>query len=108
MASRQEGQPPGTRKASGRNIGLYVIDMEIGNGSFAQVYMGWHKVRSLSPPSRTAAVQGRLAMASLMSLPAPAHRSRFGLFWHCVLIVPRFCCRSPKLPSPSSRSNSPG
>lgn len=43
MASRQEGQPSGSRKSSGRNIGQFIIDKEIGKGSFAQVYMGWHK-----------------------------------------------------------------
>ena len=47
MASRQDGPSlsGGSRKASGRSIGQFVIDKEIGKGSFAQVYMGWHKVR---------------------------------------------------------------
>ncbi|KND92323.1 Serine/threonine-protein kinase apg-1 [Tolypocladium ophioglossoides CBS 100239] len=43
MASRQEAPPSGSRKPNGRNIGQFVIDREIGKGSFAQVYMGWHK-----------------------------------------------------------------
>lgn len=40
MASRQEGS---SRRSGGRNVGQFTIDKEIGKGSFAQVYMGWHK-----------------------------------------------------------------
>ncbi|OAR05700.1 hypothetical protein LLEC1_05766 [Akanthomyces lecanii] len=43
MASRQEGTSSRGTRRSGRNIGSFVIDKEIGKGSFAQVYMGWHK-----------------------------------------------------------------
>ncbi|PHH88343.1 hypothetical protein CDD83_7673 [Cordyceps sp. RAO-2017] len=43
MASRQDAQPSssGSRRSNARNIGQFVIDKEIGKGSFAQVYMGW-------------------------------------------------------------------
>ncbi|KAJ6788441.1 hypothetical protein PWT90_10903 [Aphanocladium album] len=57
MASRQEGTSSHGSRKSSRSIGSFVIDKEIGKGSFAQVYMGWHKVRlvsrdcsSLGPP----------------------------------------------------------
>ncbi|KHO00744.1 Serine/threonine-protein kinase [Metarhizium album ARSEF 1941] len=43
MASRQDGPSFGSRRLNGRAIGQFVIDKEIGKGSFAQVYMGWHK-----------------------------------------------------------------
>ncbi|TQW00445.1 hypothetical protein V2A60_001522 [Cordyceps javanica] len=43
MAGRQEGTSShGTRRSS-RHVGSFIIDREIGKGSFAQVYMGWHK-----------------------------------------------------------------
>lgn len=48
MASRQESSGHGSRRTAGRNIGPFVIDKEIGKGSFAQVYMGWDKVSLLS------------------------------------------------------------
>lgn len=32
------------KQHSGRRVGDFVIDKEIGKGSFAQVYLGWHKV----------------------------------------------------------------
>ncbi|GFP57282.1 serine/threonine-protein kinase ATG1 [Trichoderma asperellum] len=40
MASRQDSS---SRRSGGRNVGQFTIDKEIGKGSFAQVYMGWHK-----------------------------------------------------------------
>ncbi|KAF5138656.1 Serine/threonine-protein kinase ATG1 [Metarhizium anisopliae] len=43
MASRQDGPSFGSRRLNGRAIGQFVIDKEIGKGSFAQVYVGWHK-----------------------------------------------------------------
>ncbi|KAH6605111.1 hypothetical protein Trco_006818 [Trichoderma cornu-damae] len=43
MASRQDGSSLGSRRSGGRNVGQFAIDKEIGKGSFAQVYMGWHK-----------------------------------------------------------------
>lgn len=45
MASRQDTSSLGSRRSGGRNVGQFVIDKEIGKGSFAQVYMGWQKVR---------------------------------------------------------------
>lgn len=51
MASRQEGTSSRGTRRSGRNIGSFVIDKEIGKGSFAQVYMGWHKVSQTPPAS---------------------------------------------------------
>ncbi len=45
MSSRHNTPSHGSRKSSSRNIGQFIIDKEIGKGSFAQVYMGWHKVR---------------------------------------------------------------
>ncbi|KJZ72849.1 Serine kinase ATG1 [Hirsutella minnesotensis 3608] len=43
MASRQDAaQASSSRKSTARSIGQFVIDKEIGKGSFAQVYMGWH------------------------------------------------------------------
>ncbi|KAL7807376.1 hypothetical protein V8C44DRAFT_188681 [Trichoderma aethiopicum] len=43
MASRQDSSSLGSRRSGGRNVGQFVIDKEIGKGSFAQVYMGWQK-----------------------------------------------------------------
>lgn len=43
MASRQEGTSSRATRRSSRHVGSFVIDREIGKGSFAQVYMGWHK-----------------------------------------------------------------
>lgn len=43
MASRQDGPSSGSRRSNGRAIGQFIVDKEIGKGSFAQVYMGWHK-----------------------------------------------------------------
>ncbi|UKZ82302.1 Serine/threonine-protein kinase [Trichoderma virens FT-333] len=43
MASRQDSSSLGSRRSGGRNVGQFAIDKEIGKGSFAQVYMGWHK-----------------------------------------------------------------
>ncbi|KAK2605998.1 Serine/threonine-protein kinase [Conoideocrella luteorostrata] len=43
MASRHDGPSFGSRRGNGRALGQFVIDKEIGKGSFAQVYMGWHK-----------------------------------------------------------------
>lgn len=34
-----------TRRARNADIGQFIIGSEIGKGSFAQVYMGKHKVR---------------------------------------------------------------
>lgn len=45
MASRQDASSVSSRRSGGRVIGQFSIDKEIGKGSFAQVYMGWHKVR---------------------------------------------------------------
>lgn len=45
MASRQDAASHSSRRLAGRSIGAFSIDKEIGKGSFAQVYMGWHKVR---------------------------------------------------------------
>ncbi|RDA89792.1 hypothetical protein CP533_3321 [Ophiocordyceps camponoti-saundersi (nom. inval.)] len=43
MASRQDApSSSGSRRHNGRSIGQFAIDREIGKGSFAQVYMGWH------------------------------------------------------------------
>ncbi|PFH60114.1 hypothetical protein XA68_11469 [Ophiocordyceps unilateralis] len=45
MASRHDAtSSPGSRRSNGRSIGHFAIDKEIGKGSFAQVYMGWHMV----------------------------------------------------------------
>jgi serine/threonine-protein kinase ULK/ATG1 len=44
-----------TRPVSDDAIGNFVIDKEIGKGSFAQVYSGRHKVRSLPGCSQVAA-----------------------------------------------------
>ncbi|KAI9167470.1 Serine/threonine-protein kinase ATG1 [Paramyrothecium foliicola] len=43
MASRQDAPSHGSRRSGGKTIGQFLIDKEIGKGSFAQVYMGWHK-----------------------------------------------------------------
>ncbi|PHH77229.1 hypothetical protein CDD80_798 [Ophiocordyceps camponoti-rufipedis] len=43
MASRHDGpSSSSSRRSNGRYIGQFAIDKEIGKGSFAQVYMGWH------------------------------------------------------------------
>lgn len=51
MASRQEGTSSHGSRRSSRSIGSFVIDKEIGKGSFAQVYMGWQKVSTVSSSS---------------------------------------------------------
>ncbi|KAF4460735.1 ulk ulk kinase [Fusarium albosuccineum] len=44
MAGPQESSASsGSRKSGGRAIGQFNIGSEIGKGSFAQVYLGWHK-----------------------------------------------------------------
>ncbi|KAK8141093.1 Serine/threonine-protein kinase [Beauveria asiatica] len=43
MTSRQEGASSRGSRRSSRHVGSFIIDREIGKGSFAQVYMGWHK-----------------------------------------------------------------
>ncbi|OAA71303.1 Serine/threonine-protein kinase [Cordyceps fumosorosea ARSEF 2679] len=43
MASRQEGTSSRGSRRSSRHVGSFIIDREIGKGSFAKVYMGWHK-----------------------------------------------------------------
>ncbi|KAM4068109.1 kinase [Hirsutella rhossiliensis] len=43
MASRQDAPSSSvSRKSGAQTIGQFDIDKEIGKGSFAQVYMGWH------------------------------------------------------------------
>lgn len=66
MAGRQEAPPSGSRKSSGRSIGQFVIDKEIGKGSFAQVYMGWHKVRPLRLCPALAALGGRSTWVTIV------------------------------------------
>ncbi|KOS19006.1 Serine/threonine-protein kinase ATG1 [Escovopsis weberi] len=43
MANRHDASSFGSKRLCGRNIGQFTIDKEIGKGSFAQVYVGWHK-----------------------------------------------------------------
>ncbi|KAH7326403.1 hypothetical protein B0I35DRAFT_405653 [Stachybotrys elegans] len=43
MSSRQETSSYGSRKSGGKSVGQFYIDKEVGKGSFAQVYLGWHK-----------------------------------------------------------------
>lgn len=51
MAGPQESSASsGSRKSSSRAVGQFNIGSEIGKGSFAQVYLGWHKVRHSSCP----------------------------------------------------------
>lgn len=46
MAGPQESSTSsGSRKSGSRAVGQFNIGSEIGKGSFAQVYLGWHKVR---------------------------------------------------------------
>ena len=40
MASARES----SKKASRRAVGEFIVEKEIGKGSFAQVYLGWQKV----------------------------------------------------------------
>ena len=47
MADRGSSSRRG--KLGDESIGQFVIGAEIGKGSFAQVYLGKHKVRSLRP-----------------------------------------------------------
>lgn len=75
MSSRHN-TPSGSRKSSSRNIGQFVIDKEIGKGSFAQVYMGWHKVRwmpVISPSSSPARRPKAAASYHLLPHPTPNH-----------------------------------
>lgn len=52
MAGPQESSTSsGSRKSGGRAVGQFNIGSEIGKGSFAQVYLGWHKVRQSSHPA---------------------------------------------------------
>jgi hypothetical protein len=50
MASRRDATSSGSQKSSGRIVGQFTIDKEIGKGSFAQVYMGFHKVWPVMRP----------------------------------------------------------
>ncbi|KAH7143941.1 hypothetical protein EDB81DRAFT_652558 [Dactylonectria macrodidyma] len=44
MASQQEASASqSSRRSGGRTVGQFNIGSEIGKGSFAQVYLGWHK-----------------------------------------------------------------
>ncbi|KAH8169650.1 protein kinase domain-containing protein [Sarocladium implicatum] len=43
MSSRRDVTSSGSSKSGGRIVGQFTIDKEIGKGSFAQVYMGFHK-----------------------------------------------------------------
>ncbi|KAG6017206.1 Serine/threonine-protein kinase [Claviceps pusilla] len=43
MTSRQDEPSSGSRRSNGRAIGQFIMRNEIGKGSFAQVYLGWHK-----------------------------------------------------------------
>ncbi|KAG6038913.1 Serine/threonine-protein kinase [Claviceps citrina] len=43
MASRQDEPSSGPRRSNGRPLGQFIMGTEIGKGSFAQVYLGWHK-----------------------------------------------------------------
>lgn len=67
MASRQEGS---SRRSGGRNVGQFTIDKEIGKGSFAQVYMGWHKVRYFRDGVAPKVCLRPLSSAALCCLPA--------------------------------------
>ncbi|KAF4977345.1 hypothetical protein FZEAL_6117 [Fusarium zealandicum] len=58
MAGPQESSASsGSRKSGGRAVGQFNIGSEIGKGSFAQVYLGWHKPHHLggSPGYRSSA-----------------------------------------------------
>ena len=44
MSSRRDATSSGSSKSGERIVGQFTIDKEIGKGSFAQVYMGFHKV----------------------------------------------------------------
>lgn len=48
MASVRDTPSQGSRKSSRRTVGEFLIEKEVGKGSFAQVYQGWHKVRVCS------------------------------------------------------------
>lgn len=43
MASSRDAQSHDPRRSSRRTVGEFQIEQEIGKGSFAQVYRGWHK-----------------------------------------------------------------
>lgn len=51
MAERASTSSSSSRRIKGPDdsIGLFVVDKEIGKGSFAQVYSGRHKVITLLP-----------------------------------------------------------
>jgi serine/threonine-protein kinase ULK2 len=49
MASSRDAIPQGVRKPRRTTVGQFVIEKEIGKGSFAQVYQGLHKVYSTAP-----------------------------------------------------------
>lgn len=52
MAGPQDSSTSsGSRKSGSRAVGQFNIGSEIGKGSFAQVYLGWHKVRQSSHPA---------------------------------------------------------
>ncbi|KAI1020017.1 hypothetical protein LB503_006422 [Fusarium chuoi] len=54
MAARQESSTSsGSRKSGSRAVvGQFNIGSEIGKGSFAQVYLGWHKLERLNKKLR--------------------------------------------------------
>ncbi|KAF4123164.1 serine/threonine-protein kinase ULK2 [Geosmithia morbida] len=57
--SSGSGSGSGSRRSSRRVVGEFTIEKEIGKGSFAQVYLGWHKVSPVLPPLSRSAVLTR-------------------------------------------------
>ena len=67
MAERRASSSFGRARQGNGAIGDFEIGSEIGKGSFAQVYYGWHKVRP-APPS----ILHSSRTASCLVLPFPS------------------------------------
>lgn len=88
MASRQDGASSSSRKLAGRTIGGFAIDKEIGKGSFAQVYMGWHKVRCATPSALhvfAGISSSTRCMVTSITVPL-AHASAWPRFTDCLVV----------------------
>lgn len=45
MSSRKDGSSTDPRASDERIVGPFIVKQQIGKGSFAEVYIGWHRVR---------------------------------------------------------------
>lgn len=89
MSSRQEEPSSGSRRSNGRTIGQFIMRNEIGKGSFAQVYLGWHKVRRWSclPSSHAFELQSHAIRPYLRMASGRSH-----YLFECLCLIAHECC----------------